>query len=192
MQPIAGNSFQLFCNSCSKIEVYAYVYGAISQFLLEFKELPSSMNVATVPVIGDGFYFIKNDAYVQILKKGNIGYAIMVHDRLGRMDLDPVPKTFTLEGVFVGNNNFIDIGMGFYYIHPLILKPCLVEVFGRIFISFPQEQVFRPIEIGGGTSVNLSINPPSSAVTVTGGEITIGVSDDNAIALDAQQTKVIL
>jgi hypothetical protein len=174
---INGNSFDIYAPVESNIRVFSYIMGTLAEINVTYTEIKNGMKEAKVDSTSDGYYFVRSGKVVQSLVKGNVPYFLFYFDPKRREDLELLPKTYDHDGSFLGYNNSMHIGSGIYRIEPLVMTPTIVEVFGKLFHSYPNEDNNACPETHTGSSVvDVGVSSKSASITIgkQNSRITIG------------------
>jgi hypothetical protein len=164
---INGDSFDIYAPVESRIRVFSYILNTLTEINVTYTEIDNGMKEAKVDAVSDGYYFVWSGNTVQSLTRGNVPYFLFYFDPKKREDLDLLPRTYDHDGSFLGYNNSMHIGSGIYRIEPLVLTPTIVEVFGKLFHSYPNEDNNACPETHTGSSVvDVGLSPKATSITI--------------------------
>ncbi len=185
---IVGDSFKVYCDIESSVEVFIYSSGQLTSVSISYSQKNNNFKMVEVSASMEGYYFVRSGKNVQSLKKGNIPYRLFMFDSKHRTDLILEPWSHDEEGSLIGKNEYEHLGFGIYSITPLVLTPSIVEVFGKIFYSFPnaENRACGDVEIAA-SSVSLSTQAQPTVIRIGGSSVDL-FTEETSIGLSVGQT----
>jgi hypothetical protein len=185
---ITGDYFEIYAPVESQIEVFSYIGDTLSEISVTYTEIENNMKEARVSADSDGYYFVRAGNTVQSLVKGVPPYLIFYFDPKKREDLDIEPKTYDHDGAFLGYNNSAHIGSGIYKINPLVPTPSIIEVFGKLFHSYPdRDDTVCPAPNVGASVVTIGVSSGTTSITIGGRSASVTVGSPS-VRMKATQT----
>jgi len=185
---IVGNTFSVFCDNDSSVEVFRFSSGQLSTVSVTYTQKENDFKEAEIASSQDGYYFVRSGRNVQSLKKGNIPYQLFLFDGNQNEDLELEPESFDMDGHKIGDNTVSHIGYGIYVIDPMVLNQSIVKVRGKIFHSFPNaENSDCPDVNRAATTVTLSPQEEVTVISIGGTKTGVSVEDSN-VGLSVEQT----
>ena len=173
--PIQGDSFSVYCDTQSSVEVFSYISGRLLYLNVSYIQKNNGLKMAKISALNDGYYFVRSGKNIQSLKKGNVAYTIFMFDGKERTNLVLAPESYDEEGTKIGDNICEHIGFGIYAITPLVLTPSIVKVSGKIFFSFPNAENSDCPETNNAPST-VTINTEEQPTVIRIGGTTTGIS----------------
>ncbi len=168
---ITKNTFEIRCKHGDLIKLLFYDGATLFERVLVFSDLDEGFKVAEVDSEQEGHYFIVSGRNFQSLRKGYSPLKMFLYDRKQRSDLVLSPHSYTNEGIFLGENDYLHIGSGIYLVEPVNSDPSIVEIFGKMYYSFiynPEVQMFALQ--GPSTPIGIDIAPRKFSIKVSQGE----------------------